>query len=79
MYYVANHCEDEQFMAEQFSDLVEVQTSGNTTTITLDSDTADVEVGANGQDGLVLVNDGTGSERVRIDADTGSIVIMDSD
>jgi hypothetical protein len=62
-------------MPEQFTGLVEIQTGGGATTITLDGDHAEVTAGDNGQHGLVSVRDDTGAERVRID--TRGITVFD--
>jgi hypothetical protein len=66
-------------MSQEITELLEVQTAGEATTVTIDGNAADVDVGKNGQDGLIVVSDGSGTERVRIDADTGEVVLAAAD
>lgn len=65
-------------MPEQFTGPVEIQTSNGTTTILMDGDDGRVAVGMNNLDGLVVVRDGGGNERIRLDASTGQVTSSDA-
>jgi len=66
-------------MPEQFEGLVEILISGTeVTTISLDGDAADVDVGGGELHGTVRVHDMDGNERIWLDARDGRIIIRDA-
>lgn len=52
---------------------VEVKDNHNNITITLNGDTGDISAGASGSDGDLIVRNTKGTERIRLDGQTGSI------
>lgn len=52
---------------------VNIIESGSDITITLDGNTGDISVGGNGQDGDLIVKNPSGTERIRLDGQMGSI------
>ncbi len=62
-------------MPEQFSGNVEIQKTGNGTTITLNGNTGNITAGGNGQDGDLYVRDSSGREVLRFNGDTAVLYI----
>ena len=52
---------------------VEVKDAFNNITITLNGDTGDISAGATGRDGDLIVRNTKGTERIRLNGQTGSI------
>lgn len=50
---------------------VEVKDNHNNITITLNGDTGDISAGASGSDGDLIVRNTKGTERIRLDGQTG--------
>lgn len=62
-----------------FNGKVEIQDAGGGATIVLDGDGGDVTIGGSSQDGVLLVNSGTGVKRFVVDAASGDVMVTAPD